>query len=625
VVRRSGGERIPLKIVPDTSVIIDGRITKLVEAGDYKDAHILVPEAVVAELEAQANKGRESGLAGLDELARLQDFAKTGKISLEFVGERPTMEAIELADTGEIDAMIRRVAFDAKAKLVTSDRILAAVAGAKGIDYSYIRPIIEGIPSPKDVALMRYFTPETMSVHLKVDCLPHAKTGTPGKITYAQVPGAQRLTHGQLTKMSNEIIEATRRDANSFVEIERAGCTVLQLGPMRIAICRPPFSDGLEITAVRPVKKLRLDEYKLEQQIIDRLTDYNRGVMISGPPGSGKSTLAQAVAEYLHEQNRVVKTMESPRDLQLPDDVTQYAPLEKDMALTGDVLLLVRPDFVIYDEVRRTEDFEVYADMRLAGIGLIGVTHANRAIDSIQRLIGRVELGMIPQVVDTVVHIEKGGIQQILEMKFSVRVPSGMTEADLARPVILVSDFGTKKELYEIYTYGEQVVVMPIEAKGKKKGTSQLAEDQLYQIAKGWVSGDVQVELVGENQAKVFVEADEIPRIIGKGGENIKRLEKEVGLSLDVVELPERALRSGGPKRSRGAEVVPNVVRTKKELLLYVEPEMANADCVVVVEGDDVFTGTISRKGEIRIRKSSAAGKRILDAHASGRSIKVRL
>jgi ATPase len=616
---------VAIKIVPDTSVVIDGRITRLVEKGEYQGAHVIVPEAVVAELEAQANKGRETGLAGLDELARLHDLAQTGQITLEFVGERPSLEAIELAHVGEIDAMIRAVAFDNRAKLITSDRVLAAVAGAKGINYSYIRPDIQAPTQVKDLSLIKYFDETTMSVHLKAECLPRAKKGTPASIEYAPIPNAKRVTHAVLTKMSNEIIEAARRDAGSFIEVEREGCTVVQLTNMRIVIARPPFSDALEITAVRPVTKLSLEDYKLDQKIIDRLTDYNRGVMISGPPGSGKSTLAQAVADYLHGRERVVKTMESPRDLQLNEEITQYAPLEKDMALTGDVILLVRPDYVIYDEVRRTEDFEVYADMRLAGIGLIGVTHANRAIDAIQRLIGRVELGMIPQVVDTVVHIQKGEIQQILEMKFSVRVPSGMTEADLARPVILVTDFMTKKELFEIYTYGEQVVVMPIEGgKKAKKGTSQLAEDQLYQIAKGWVTGDIEVELVDDHKAKIYVEESEVPRLIGKGGENIKRLEKEVGLSLDV-EGVEPGRFGGAPSKSKGVEVTPNILRTKKDLLLYVQPEFANSDCVIVVEGDDVFTGTVSRKGEIRLRAGSTAWKRVMAAHHKGRSIRVRL
>ena len=59
-----------------------------------------------------------------------------------------------------------------------------------------------------------------------------------------------------------------------------------------------------------------------------------------------------------------------------------------------DILLLVRPDYTIFDEVRRAQDFEVFADMRLAGVGMVGVVHASSPLDAIQRFMGRVELGM---------------------------------------------------------------------------------------------------------------------------------------------------------------------------------------------------------------------------------------
>ena len=84
--------------------------------------------------------------------------------------------------------------------------------------------------------------------------------------------------------------------------------------------------------------------------------------------------------------------MESPRDLQVPAEITQYSPLNGRMEDTADLLLLVRPDYTIYDEVRKTGDFLIFADMRLAGVGMIGVVHATRAVDAIQRLIGRVNL-----------------------------------------------------------------------------------------------------------------------------------------------------------------------------------------------------------------------------------------
>jgi len=37
-----------------------------------------------------------------------------------------------------------------------------------------------------------------------------------------------------------------------------------------------------------------------------------------------------------------------------------------------------------------------------------------------------------------------------------------MESEDLARPVIIVTSFLTKAVEYEIYTFGEQIVVMPL-------------------------------------------------------------------------------------------------------------------------------------------------------------------
>ena len=110
-------------------------------------------------------------------------------------------------------------------------------------------------------------------------------------------------------------------------------------------------------------------------------------------PGAGKSTFAQAVGEFLVDNDFAVKTMEKPRDLQVGPEITQYTELDGRMEKTADSLLMVRPDYTIYDEVRKTDDFEVFADMRLAGVGMIGVVHATRAIDALQRLVGRVRPG----------------------------------------------------------------------------------------------------------------------------------------------------------------------------------------------------------------------------------------
>jgi ATPase len=44
---------------------------------------------------------------------------------------------------------------------------------------------------------------------------------------------------------------------------------VIQLATYRIVIVYPPLSDGLEITVVKPIKKLSLEDYNLDENIID--------------------------------------------------------------------------------------------------------------------------------------------------------------------------------------------------------------------------------------------------------------------------------------------------------------------------------------------------------------------
>ncbi len=591
-----------MKYVTDTSVLIDGRISQMLERGDFEEGSvIIVPEAAIAELEAQANKGKLTGIQGLEEVARIREICKTKGISLLFLGERPNPEQIKLAKAGEIDAIIRKVAEDEDAVLITSDRVQYTVALAKGIKAIYVKQ--ERI-KPEDTIIMSFFTEDTASVHLREGVKPYAKRGRVGQLKLVEI-GEDPMTMHDLQEIAHEILEAARQDEESTIEIEREGVTVVQLRDLRIAIAEKPFADRMEITAVRPVVKLSIDDYGLSEELKKRFVERQRGILIAGPPGAGKSTFAASVADYLMDRGYIVKTMESPRDLMVRDEITQYAPLEGDMRLTADVLLLVRPDYTIYDELRRSEDFQVFADMRLAGVGMIGVTHATRAIDAVQRMIGRVELGMIPQVVDTVIFIDSGRVERVYELRFTVKVPHGMFEADLARPVIEVIDFESKEVEYEIYTYGEQVVVMPIKMDA---GEAEKIKKNVERAVSPYVS-NYEVEVLSSNRAVIKVPPDEIPPLLGKKGRRIKKIEDSLKMSIDVQPMEEK---------------IPVVVEeSKKHWILHVEGLEGRR--VSVYAGDEyLFTASVGRKGTIKVRKDREAGKIIKSALSKGESIYVR-
>jgi len=593
------------QLVPDTSVIIDGRISAKVRSGELLGRRIVVPEAVVAELEAQANHGRDTGIKGLEELRRLSELAKVGKIELEYVGVRPNLDQIKLAGGGEIDAMIRDVALEIGASFLTSDNVQFKVAQAMGLDVEYVRPQRDAI---KPLSLERYLTEDTLSVHLKEGAVPMAKRGKVGEFSLVRL-GERPLSDRELRDMAREIFERAKADPEGFVEMEKMGASIIQLGPVRIAIARPPFSDGHEITAVRPIAKVDLDSYRHSSELKERLKEGQRGILIAGPPGSGKSTFAAGVAEYLLSCNFVVKTLESPRDLQVPPEITQYGPLEGSMADSADILLLVRPDYTIYDEVRKTRDFEVFADMRLAGVGMIGVVHANKPIDALQRLLGRVDLGMVPQVVDTVVFIEKGELTRVLDVEFVVKVPAGMVEADLARPVVEVKDFQSGVVEYEMYTYGDEIVVMPV-TRPAKKASWKLASREIEKEISHHVRGPFEVEVVSDSSAVIRVPQKEAAKVIGKEGRRIEQIEKTLGMHIDV--------------RVRETATANRVEETARHLIIWVEGYAGQA-VEVFVGGDLTFTATVGRRGDIRIAKSSEVAKGIQKRIKQGEKVEVQL
>ena len=589
--------------VPDTSAIIEGKISELIEKNEITGT-IIIASAVVSELEAQANKRRETGFLGLDELKKLQEYKKEGKIELRFTGTRPTPDQIKFAKSGEIDAIIRQIAYEESATLVTADIVQAESARVYGLEVKFI----EHIPLKEKLSIEKYFDKTTMSIHLKEDCIPLAKRGGPGN--WQLVKTGKKLDYKKINKIAKEIMEKARMDSKSFVEISRSSSTVIQYKSYRIVIVRKPISDGLEITAIRPIKKLNLDDYQIQEELLERIKTQARGVLIAGETGSGKSTLAQAIAEYYSQNNKITKTVESPRDLQLDDKITQYSKNFSSSEEIHDILFLSRPDNLIFDEIRDTPDFKLFIDLRLAGSECLGVIHSASAINAIQRFIGRTDTGLIPSVVDTIIFMEAGKIQTVLTIKMTVKVPTGMVEADLARPVIEVFDFNENSLAYEIYSYGEETVIIPVE--NKKTPSQKLAEKQLLKEIRQY-SKDADVEIVSNNRANIFIPEKDIGQIIGTKGKRIENIENKIGIKLTVK-----------PKLKKQDSLDYQVSETSKYVVFKFPKNIMKQSIEFTLDGQFLFSAITSNKSKIQIHKKSQLGKELAEALNDNKNIEAK-
>jgi len=599
--------------VVDTSIIINGQVIKQVEAGSLENMEIIIPMAVLDELQSQAAQKKEQGFVGLEEIKKLQEISSKHGLKIKFEGNRPSVDDVRLSGRGRIDAIIQDVAKQNNAILHTSDYTQSLVAQAIGIDVCYQKP--EHVK--EELEFLRFFDSKTMSVHLKEGIPPFAKRGKPGLFELIKLE-EKVLTRDYLHNIATQILERSKITDSGSIEISKAGALVIQYEDYRIVITQPPFSNGYEITIEHPIVKLTLAEYGISEKLMSRFSERAEGILISGPPGSGKSTLASSLANFYYKTGKIVKTFESPRDLQVDLGITQYTRLEGSFENTADILLLVRPDYTIFDEVRRREDFGIFSDLRLAGVGMVGVVHANSPLDAIQRFIGKIELGMIPNVLDTVVFVKEGKIAQVYQLELKVKVPTGMAEQDLARPVIEVRNFEDHNLEHEIYTFGEENVIVPISKKSSKFGIEQLAEQQVKEAFKKF-DPMAEVEILSENSVKVKVDKQVIPSIIGRGGSNINNLEKMLKVNIDIVEKEIKE------EKSANYELPFTFSESKTATILSVSREYAGMHADVYVNEKYVITSRIGRKGQIKIPKRSDASKRLMKLASSQEDIGIFL
>jgi ATPase len=244
--------------------------------------------------------------------------------------------------------------------------------------------------------------------------------------------------------------------------------------------------------------------------------------------------------------------------------------------------------------------------MRLAGVGMVGVVHASSPLDAVQRFMGKVELGMIPHILDTIIFVRAGAIDKVYELTLTVKVPTGMTEADLARPLVEVKDFESGAVEYEIYTYGEENVVVPVskvKVGADESGIKRLAHSKIMDVVRRF-DPRAEVNILSENRVQVKVSKEAAPKIIGKGGSTINELEDMLGLKIDVeTKTP-----------TLGKEIEFEISEAGSAVTLLVDEQVISRTVDIYIDDEFVLSSQVGKKARIKVDKRSEAGKKIVSA-----------
>jgi ATPase len=118
-----------------------------------------------------------------------------------------------------------------------------------------------------------------MSLHIKENAPLIRKKGEPGnRKPYVDTAV---MNKEEFRKLVDQIYQEIESRDDGFLEIDRKLSKILQLGPYRIVIVYPPLSDGLEMTIVKPIKTLEMEDYHLTPETFELLRYKSKGILVS--------------------------------------------------------------------------------------------------------------------------------------------------------------------------------------------------------------------------------------------------------------------------------------------------------------------------------------------------------
>ena len=122
----------------------------------------------------------------------------------------------------------------------------------------------------------------------------------------------------------------------------------------------------------------------------------------------------------------------------------------------------------------------------------------------------------------------------------TVKAPTGMQE-ELARPVIEVVEFPSGKITHEMFAFGSEIAVVPVEGLTQKTSPIKaLAKDSLVRNIRDWIGVECQVQFTSNTAANIYVPTNMVATLVGKGGTNIRQLQDDLGgISLSVKTFDE--------------------------------------------------------------------------------------
>jgi ATPase len=253
-------------------------------------------------------------------------------------------------------------------------------------------------------------------------------------------------------------------------------------------------------------------------------------------------------------------------------------------------------------------------------------------------------------------------------------VPTGMAGEMNIRPVTTITDNESGQLVLDVFRYDGETIVMPVIAGAavSAPATVQLTKTQqvqqigqpvtpLHQLVRtptpvapqqeakreidehpGWkltekdvqreigryTEGFIDVQMVSDTKAIVYIDDKDVPAAIGKGGKNISAIVNKIGIGIDIKprsEFDRQQMQNHPQKAEEEMNLGGGVkIQTDKKQLTIIAPEQSGKIVDVFAGKEYLFTATVNDSGEIHLAKNSSIAQEMIRRYQNSEIIKLR-
>jgi ATPase len=154
----------------------------------------------------------------------------------------------------------------------------------------------------------------------------------------------------------------------------------------------------------------------------------------------------------------------------------------------------------------------------------------------------------------------------------------------------------------------------------------KLMEKDIQREIGRYTEGFVDVQMISDTKAIVYIDDKDVPAAIGKGGKNVSAIVNKIGIGIDIKPRSEFERQQMQPQKS---DIELNLgggikILTDKKQLTIVAPEQSGKIVDVFAGKEYLFTATVNEVGEIHLAKNSSIAQEMIRRHQNSEIIKLR-